>query len=296
MDSFFLIMSLFGSNYLDIGIAIIFVLLHFLAEPLRWLVYASDKNDNNFRKFFSIFSFTAFASYILPFKLGLPFRLYLLKKEANLTLEFIAKYMTIDGGVYYLCWFISAAIAASFGMSIVLNENINYLFVLVFSVMLISAVLISYATNCSPYKKVRILKFIKKSKTVIYSLFSVNYTTLIYSAIISIIDIGSQVFRHYFIVAAIGYDMSLYVIAAITCTSIFTGLISMMPMGLLGYDAALIILLQQAGIPFESSIFVPIINRCLTLSTACILGILSAYSLNYSPLQSVYAIKNLIQR
>ena len=49
------------------------VLLHFAMEPLRWVVYLGRDPMASFALWSYIFSSTAFFSYVLPAKLGIPF-------------------------------------------------------------------------------------------------------------------------------------------------------------------------------------------------------------------------------
>jgi len=286
-------LTISSDRYLLTVLALIFVIPHFLAEPLRWRAYTKGKSDNNFLRLFKTFSFCAFASYMLPFKLGIPVRLYLLRKVANLSLPFIMKYMVVDSGVYYLCWFLSALIAILVGVDI---SNINYIgvkpFLLIITVLVSILIAVSFIKLDAAGGYLNLIhKFITNIKKLIAYLSSVNNSVITYCALISIIDIAGIIMRHYFILLIVGADISFIMVAAITCISFFIGLVSMMPMGLVGYDVTIIILLQQASLPLEMAILVPVINRSLTIACAVTLGSWSAYSLGYKPLQEARIIK-----
>lgn len=295
MDNSSWFLTISSDRYLLTALALIFVILHFLSEPLRWRAYTKGKSDNSFLILFKTFSFSAFASYILPFKLGVPIRLYLLNKAANLSLPFIMKYMVVDSGVYYLCWFLSALIAISVGVDI---TNINYSgtkpFLLIITALVSVFIAVSFIKLDTAGWHLNLFhKFITNIKKLITSLSSVNSSVITSCTLICAIDIAGIIMRHYFIILIVGADISFTMVAAITCISFFIGLVSMMPMGLVGYDATIVILLQQATLPLEMAILVPVINRSLTIACAVTLGTWSAYSLGYKPLQEARIIKEL---
>ena len=286
-------LTISSDRYLLTVLALIFVIIHFLSEPLRWFAYTKGKSDNNFLRLFKTFSFSAFASYILPFKLGIPIRLYLLNKVANLSFPFIMKYMVVDSGVYYLCWFLSTLIAISVGVDI---TNINYSgarpFLLIFATLVSVLIAVSFIKLDAAGGHLNLFHiFITNIKKFITGLSSANNSIITSCALIYTIDIAGIIMRHYFIILIVGSDISLTMVAAITCISFFIGLISMMPMGLIGYDATIVILLQQASLPLEMAILVPVINRSLTIACAVTLGTWSAYSLGFKPLQETRIIK-----
>jgi uncharacterized protein (TIRG00374 family) len=111
---------------------------------------------------------------------------------------------------------------------------------------------------------------------------------------LSLIDIAFMVLRHYCICLVVGIDMSFITLACITCISFFTGLISMMPMGLVGYDATFIFLMQQFNIPLEQALLVPLINRSMVILCACFLGANSAFNLGYNPFKEIKKMKKRI--
>ena len=92
---------------------LLFVLysLHFLAEPLRWTVYSgAARRAPDFIRIFACFNTTALLSYSLPFKLGLPLRLFVLSHYLAFENLKVVKLMAVDGLFNMLCW---AAIAAA---------------------------------------------------------------------------------------------------------------------------------------------------------------------------------------
>ncbi|KRB39514.1 hypothetical protein ASD82_10915 [Rhodanobacter sp. Root179] len=74
-------------------------------------------------------------------------------------------------------------------------------------------------------------------------------------------------FRHIWIGGSIG------IIAT------FAGIVSGLPMGLVGYDATLVALLTLVGVPPEQALLIALINRALNLASAAMLGIPAAMRL-----------------
>jgi len=72
----------------------------------------------------------------------------------------------------------------------------------------------------------------------------------------------------------------------ITTVSIFTGMISMMPMGLGGYDAMLVLLLMQYSIEPEYAVSIAIINRLTILFISIVSGIYGGTQLELNPFKT----------
>ncbi len=270
----------------------LFGFFHFLAEPYRWFIYTRKTSNNTFKSFFNIFSFTALASYMLPFKLGLPFRIYLLQKVKNMNAGTVMALLVLDGLIYYVGWGIAALVGIIYGATTYLN--ITQLIVLtclgLIGIVLFWIIFKKYSSSL-PDKLLAKIEKIKQSLSVIRELKKSQY---IASFVVVATDISSQVFRHYTIFMMLGVSISLTQVAVIVCISIFTGIISMMPMGLVGYDATFILLAQQAGVPMEQALLIPLINRFISLSLSGLLGVWGALKLGYNPLKGIKQIRSLL--
>lgn len=270
----------------------LFGAFHFITEPYRWFIYTRNISNNTFKIFFSIFSFTAFASYMLPFKLGLPFRIYLLQKVKSLNAGIVMSLLVLDGLIYYIGWGIAALAGIIYGATTYLN--IKQLSVLIFlglvGIVFLWIILKKYS-SLLPNKLLVKIEKIKQSLSVIRELKKSQY---IASFVVVATDISSQVFRHYAIFMMLGVSISLTQVAVIASISIFTGIISMMPMGLVGYDATFVLLAQQAGVPIEQALIIPLINRFISLSLSSLLGIWGALKLGYNPLKGIKQIRSLL--
>ncbi len=270
----------------------LFGTFHFLTEPYRWFIYTRNISNITFKNFFSIFSFTAFASYMLPFKLGLPFRIYLLQKVKSLNAGIVMSLLVLDGLIYYGVWGIAASAGIIYGATTYLNIKQLSVFILlgVIGIALLWIILRKYS-GFLPSKLLVKIEKIKQSLSVIRELKKSQY---IASFMVVVTDISSQVFRHYAIFMMLGVSISLTQVAVIASISIFTGIISMMPMGLVGYDATFVLLAQQAGVPIEQALLIPLINRFISLSLSGLLGIWGGVKLGLNPFKGIRRIRSLL--
>ena len=60
---------------------------------------------------------------------------------------------------------------------------------------------------------------------------------------------------------------------AIGIVATFAGIVSGLPMGLVGYDATLVALLALVGVPLDQALLVALVNRGLNLGAAALLGV-----------------------
>jgi uncharacterized membrane protein YbhN (UPF0104 family) len=96
-------------------------------------------------------------------------------------------------------------------------------------------------------------------------------------------DIISNVLRHWALLAMLGYHLAWDTLFVITSVSIFAGLASLMPAGLGGYDAVLVLLLVKSSIPLEAAILVTVFNRMGTILVSAVLGVIAGYRLGLNP-------------
>jgi len=94
-----------------------------------------------------------------------------------------------------------------------------------------------------------------------------------------LIDIVIYGLRHTVILAAMGIDASIYKVTLLVSLSIVAGFVSLMPMGIGGYDLSLVLLLSSAGIPGEQALMVPLVHRFFMMGTGIILGLFSVIRL-----------------
>jgi len=286
-------------QYLSLGFLVPYFLavgIHFLAEPMRWTLYTYATQGIQLKRPIQIFCFTALLTYLLPFKMGLPARIYLLSKKMSLSLSDITAHMALDGFLYYGFW----ALSALFGLSYLALTGVlptefsshSWLAIgIMTGIMFISIAARKWkkpSSSAQDSESTTNRKFSSRvwstSTKILATCNSHSRRILLSASGIVVLDICSHILRHWALFSMINVELSLAVIAALTCISIFVGLASMMPMGLGGYDLSLALLLAQFGIPWETSLLVPIINRVGNISFSVLVGVWSARGLDLNPL------------
>jgi uncharacterized membrane protein YbhN (UPF0104 family) len=269
--------SINNINYIYLIPFFLFIFIHFTAEPIRWSFYLKKRKNPLSNAIGHIFFLTAFLSYLLPMKLGLPIRIGLLKKKLQLKIKTISRFLLIDGILYYGSW---ASIACIAGFNLLLKFKNNIELTTLTSIALIATgilIFILFFIKIKKYKdKISTINphtiYTSLNKNIIFSLLFVTYT-----------DITSHILRHWALLGMVGYMLPIEKIFVITSISIFTGLISMMPMGLGGYDITIVLLLTQASVPLEVAIIIPIFNRIGTIFISILFGLRAAYYLSINP-------------
>ena len=251
------------------------VLLHFAMEPLRWAVYLGREARGTFCPLVCIFSSTAFFSYVLPAKLGIPLRFWLITKSLRVSAGAVGGLMAADSALAMSAWaFASIVMGGEFAFRVG-TECIRSLRHGALPWWMLSAMLIVLIAMIAWRRKVsRILKQLKAP------LSSLGMSQVVCVTGLFALDIASYVLRHAIILDMLSApDLGWSTISAVTVVSIFMGFISMMPMGLVGYDATIILLLTQSGVDMGTAALVPVINRAANLLVSGITGVPSAFKL-----------------
>ena len=260
-------------------LTILFILYacHFLAEPLRWLAYSRHDTDDtngskagssrtNFVQIFACFNTTALLSYSLPFKLGLPIRLYLLSHYLALENMSVVKLMALDGMLNLLCW---TLIAASL---IFVVPGIAALFSPYFAPSLIyPAVVVVLLAGCGLAwnRKHYLLTLLR---TVTPNVIALVVVTLA-------VDVLLYGVRHMVLADALALQIELGITFIIGILATFAGILSTLPMGLGAYDATLVALLALYGVDIELSLMLAVSNRLGMIGTSILLGVPSTFVL-----------------
>ena len=273
MDNLF-IFARWENVWLSICILIV-VLIHFLIEPARWIIYTKIKNKQQAITFFYIFSATAFFSYIMPAKLGIPIRLWLIKKYQQLKVGVIGLFILVEQTFTMVYWTIASLLLGGNIAIIIILENIERIKKQITPIIIVFVIIIVVALLIVSWFKRSLL--IRGGRAVIsaLSLSQINIIAALY-----IMDIFSYVVRHFIILLLLGKnDLPFLTVAPIAVISIFAGFISAMPMGLGGYDATIVFFLTKQGMSLKAAILVPVINRAANLLISALIGIPSAYKL-----------------
>lgn len=280
----------------------VFILIHFIAEPTRWLIY--QKSSGLIPKYlltYQIFLATSFASYFLPFKLGLPLRLGLLKYKLPFDLNQISSYLLLDGAIYYALWMLSAVFALFFSITLPtkLKININILLVtctILFFFIWLSVFLLQDRKINKEVEPCKRRVILTKFQEILRTFKNFTPVALLLTICVVITDIISHVLRHWALLASMGFSIPLEQIFITTSIGIFAGLTSMMPMGLGGYDLTIVLLLTHFSVPPEIAVCVPVLNRILTLIFSAIFGSWGGLSLGLNIAKIKYFANQMIRK
>jgi uncharacterized membrane protein YbhN (UPF0104 family) len=252
------------SRYLAVFI-LLAVTLHFLLEPLRWYLYTHEAQSENaarngsFAIVFAVLSTTALFSYTLPFKLGLPTRIYLLKEYLGLVSRRIVFFLTVDGLINIAAWGLFGA--ASFICLLPLaGVSKGYLYVIAAAVGLFLVMLFARRLLGKLLRPLRDPEF------------AISTRTVVMSVTIVIIDVFGFGVRHIAIFMLLGLPINYLDGFLIGILSVFAGIASTLPLGLGAYDAALIFLLTSHGVSLDMAGVAPILNRMLNLLSSMLFG------------------------
>jgi uncharacterized membrane protein YbhN (UPF0104 family) len=241
--------------------------LHFLAEPLRWVIYCkAARRAPDFIRIFACFNTTALLSYSLPFKLGLPLRLFLLSHFLALENMKVVKLMAVDGVFNLLCWALIAAVLFFFVPELA-DFFLRYVDVLVLLAMTVLAALVVYWVALK--KREQVLQLIRG---VAPGVAAIVVATLC-------VDVLLYGIRHMVLAEALALDVDAGRMFVIGILATFAGIVSTLPMGLGAYDATLVALLALNGIEVELSLLLAVSNRLGMIGTSAILGLPSVFAL-----------------
>lgn len=259
---------------------------HFLAEPMRWFIYLRNSLQTAYRVLFDVFCLTALISFALPLKMGLPARMYLLKSQAGLRIVHCSTLLMLDGLINYACWgFMSIA-----GVYLIARENIlqtNLITVYIVSLFVLALVVFFWKQRPKLFPNAwegGVSRTIAKPyRGLTQALSTITYHSVVLASCVMLLDIGSHIVRHWAIFELLGIDLDWGAIFIIATVSLFTGILSMMPMGLGGYDAMLVLLLMQFSVDAEVAISVAIINRLASIVIGVLTGTISGMRLGLNP-------------
>ncbi len=251
---------------------------HFVAEPLRWLLYAGhpvvrDAQDSTARPdnfapstVFACFNVTALLSYSLPFKLGLPIRLYLLSHTLRLGHGVIMRLMAVDAVLTLGCW---AAIAL---LLLMLLPDVAGLLLQRMNPLVLALALAAAAVLAATL-------LWRKGRSLLAALQSTSPTLALWVCASLAVDILFYGVRHAVLADLMQLEITGYQVFIIGIVATFTGIVSTLPMGLGAYDATLVALLALYGIDVEAALLVAIANRLGMILTSIVLGLPSSLSL-----------------
>ncbi|MES2405146.1 MAG: lysylphosphatidylglycerol synthase domain-containing protein [Pseudomonadota bacterium] len=251
---------------LVIAVAWMVTLLHFVMEPWRWrfAYLPASENRDDWRKVRDSLYCTAFATYLLPFKLGLPLRVALLRGSARLDLRYIGAVLALDGLISLVVWSMLAAVCV--WVAALRWQPPTYVWIAGALGTAGLGALLLFRRNL----RGRLAAHWREAMAA----FARPWLRIAKASTIVGLDVLSYGVRHALLVFLVtGNPADMLPGAAIGIVATFAGIVSGLPMGLLGYDATLVALLGIAGVPGEHALFVALINRGLNIGSAVLLGV-----------------------
>lgn len=260
-----------------LAVAFALVMVHYIAEPLRWRVLFPGTAPMT--TWVSVFGLTALVSYVLPFKLGIPLRVYFLRLKMQLSLASVTGAMGLDALIYYGGWLLAGA--SGF---VLLARRISLFDVPLAAVVAVSVLGVLAGAWVVP----RMLRAIRRFDlhyriTAVLAQFTPARIALIGSIVMA--DILCQLLRHGALAQALDIPVGVIAIGALTAFAILAGLLIFTPMGLGGYDAIMLAGLVQFGAPFSSALILVLLNRLLTIAAAALIGGIGGWALGLNPLR-----------
>jgi len=260
---------------LTLGLAfgiIFFTILHFGNEPLRWwAILRKQQPPLSLTSIYHTASATALISYTFPARFGLPTRLVMAKKVLGLDYMTASAVLIIDSFSLYGTWLMVGMVG---GTVLVPAWNVKTPVIVVIIITGIVTFLFFFTRygQCHWYRFAWLSKYVQQFSSVLNQ---VSINIVISNVTLLIMDIFIYGIRHTLILSALGVECSLLKVTAVVAISVFAGFISLMPLGLGGYDLSLIFLLTMIGVPRKAAMATPLINRIAMLSVVLILGSIS---------------------
>lgn len=255
-----------------LGGCLLMTIVHFIMEPLRWnhCYRPTGSSARGRRGVRDALLCTALATYVLPFKLGIPLRIFLLRRNGELTLYFVGVVIALDGLISLFTWAIVAAFCA---WAAALHWSPPwYLWMAIFAGMLVCI------ATVVAQRKIR-LRMLQRLRDAL-ALLNHPWRRIVRSTVILLVDVLSYGLRHALLLLLVtGNVKGMLIGGAIGIIATFTGIVSGLPMGLVGYDVTLVALLTLVGIRPEQALLIAVINRALNLASAVLLGIPAAVRL-----------------
>ena len=254
------------------------VLLHFIAEPVRWWIYTTTNEDGPpLSRYISVFNLSALASYTMPFKMGVPARIWLVSSFLDVEARLIVTLMVADGFLYYGLWSLAGAISGYGYLDLLITGATSNTHFWLFggSLLLLCAVIAWRLGKRGLFKGVitkigRLGEFMPLRRLVVV-------------VAIVVADFLVQVGRHWLIARGLSVDMGFGDMSRITAIAISVGMLSFLPLGLGAYDVTLTALLVSHGVSLHQAIAVPLVNRVLSYAVAIVAGGVGAHSLRALP-------------
>lgn len=257
---------------LILGGCFLVTVAHFIMEPFRWnhCYRVVGHGAGRSRGVRDALLCTAFATYVLPFKLGIPLRIFLLRRHGDMSGHFVGVVIALDGLTSLVTWAILSVLC---GWAAALHWSPPwYLWAVIVAGMVVCIVAVMLRRSIG-------LCMLQRLRDAL-ALLDQPWRRINRSVMVLTIDVLSYGLRHALLLLLVtGHVKGMLIAGAIGIIATFAGIVSGLPMGLVGYDATLIALFTLVGIRPEQALLIAVINRALNLASAAVLGIPAAMRL-----------------
>lgn len=260
--------SLSTPSVLGAAAAIASVVTHLYAEPFRWW-FCYLRNHAKWTQCRDLFLTTALASYVLPFKLGVPLRLVLISRYVGLDRMAVGGLMAVDGALVLSAWcLVSFVIGGPVLLRAIplVSVKVLCIAVLTFCLLLIIAI--------------RRLASLRARMWALVETMRREPGRALYGLALSVLDVLSYGPRHLGLALVLGEGWhDAFSWSAVGILATFIGIVSGLPLGLLGYDVTVLTLAASQGLKPETGLAILACNRTISIGAAFCLGVPSAYRL-----------------
>ncbi|GIX36510.1 MAG: hypothetical protein KatS3mg126_2289 [Lysobacteraceae bacterium] len=244
------------------------VILHFYLEPLRWhFVYF--RRSRPWCTVRDLYLATALASYLLPFKMGIPLRIALVARVLHFKSRFTLGRMALDSVLMFVCWAVLASLAGGLQVGPSILRLTSWQAVLASLVLLLVFFVLLYLARGSFLRSLEITHHVGARGALVV-------------LAVGTVDVAGYGFRHGFMAVAVGLDPALFwTWSSLGLVATFSGILSGLPLGIGGYDAILLGSYIAVGGEPSQALQVVILNRILSFGTAGLLGAPAARRLGF---------------
>lgn len=189
--------------------------------------------------------------------------------------------MAIEGFGFYLIWGLFALLASQFFLESYYESN-SWIMIALLSTLAIFVVL-SFCLYLFRGKfRIWLLE-------VLNTVLKFDSLQIFFISILFFLEVFLQVARHIVIFKLLNINLEFNAYIAIAIISFFAGMLSMMPLGLGGYDTMIVTILTSLGVDFQQSLLVPLINRLTVTIVVWLVGLfcLSNIGLSFSQIKSI---------
>jgi len=248
----------------------------FINEPVRWWLFL--KNVDPLVKpgqIYHMTMITSLVSYVFPAKFGVPARIMLSKRILKLDLARASSVISVDSFLSYCLWAAAAMLAVVVLVPGFDISPLYYVSAILLAGFVLTMLLVRSHGNLFRYFP-ELQKFFLRF---VHSIKAISKLVWMSNILLLVVDIMVYGLRHTVILAAMGIEVSVYKVALIVSLSVVAGFVSLMPMGIGGYDLTMVFLLSSAGVRGDVALMLPLVHRFFMMITGIALGVFSMITL-----------------